>query len=499
MGQSEDQPYFAISSSGTFAPNSKPVIALNAWNVDSLEFRVYRVNDPVQFFEQLESAHEFGGRAPKPPHERTWLERIHAWKHSLRTGIRLGLRSQFNESPSARLEGILPASSKPAPGPGGTQYAVAPLLNSQQLVLSFNHAVKSRNRWDSQPVELAVKDRGVYLVEAVRGELRAYTLLMVSDLVMVTKTGNGRIVNFLADRSTGEPVRGAQIYLLARDARKATAESDASGLAEIPLTDTRSDDLRLVARSGPNYAVTTLAAYAFETSRPQWMGYIYTDRPVYRPGHTVHFKGILRQRTAGGYTTPAGKSLAVEIQDAEQKPVYRKTLTANANGTVRDEFTLPPSSTLGSYSINVRSGEENYMNGSFEVEEYKKPEYEVRVTAAKPRILEGEQAQAVIDSRYYFGEPVAGAKVKYAVYRGVYWFPMWYDPDEEATPEAGDADGNDYGDEQIADEEGTLDAEGKLTDSTSTPPFPSTGQTTGTGSRRASPMKASAKSWAAAG
>ena len=26
------------------------------------------------------------------------------------------------------------------------------------------------------------------------------------------------------------------------------------------------------------------------------MGYIYTDRPVYRPGHTVHFKGVLRQR-----------------------------------------------------------------------------------------------------------------------------------------------------------------------------------------------------------
>ncbi len=33
----------------------------------------------------------------------------------------------------------------------------------------------------------------------------------------------------------------------------------------------------------------------------------------------------------------------------------------------------------------------------------------------------------MIDSRYYFGEPVAGAKVKYAVYRGRYWFPLWYD------------------------------------------------------------------------
>ena len=30
--------------------------------------------------------------------------------------------------------------------------------------------------------------------------------------------------------------------------------------------------------------------------------YIYTDRPVYRPGHTVHFKGILRQ--LGGRLDP---------------------------------------------------------------------------------------------------------------------------------------------------------------------------------------------------
>src|SRR5439155_16721408 len=101
-------------------------------------------------------------------------------------------------------------------------------------------------------------------------------------------------VNFLADRNTGEPVRGAELFLLTREARRGTAASDANGLAEFKLTDGKQDDLRLVARSGPNFAVNTLASYAFETSREHWMGYIYTDRPVYRPGHTVHFKGIVR-------------------------------------------------------------------------------------------------------------------------------------------------------------------------------------------------------------
>ena len=46
----------------------------------------------------------------------------------------------------------------------------------------------------------------------------------------------------------------------------------------------------------------------------------------------------------------------------------------------------------------------------------------------------------MIDSRYYFGEPVAGAKVKYAVYRSRYWFPLWYEPDEDSPTDAGDAE-----------------------------------------------------------
>jgi hypothetical protein len=464
LSQDEDEPYFSLSSARTFGAGGKPSIALNAWNVSDLEFRVYRINDPVQFFEQLESAHEFGGRAPRPPHQPTLLERIHEWKHGLRTSIRRGLRNQFTESPSAHLGNAFAGASKPAaPAPaGGTQYAEAPVLNAQQLVLTFHHAPKSHNRWESQNVDVGVKDRGVYLVEAVRGELRAYTILMVSDLVMVTKTGNGRMVNFLADRNTGEPVRGAELFLLTRDARQGTAESDANGLAEFKIADAKQDDLRLVARSGANFAVNTLASYAFETSREHWLGYIYTDRPVYRPGHTVHFKGIVRQRTATGYIVPAGKAFPVEIHDPEEKTVYRKTLTATANGTIRDDFAVPVSAALGSYSIVVPSGDDS-TSGSFEVEEYKKPEYEVRVTPTKTRILQGESAQAVIDSRYYFGEPVAGAKLKYAVFRSRYWLPLWLDSDEDLPPDNGDAEGNDYGEEQIVDSEGQLDAEGKLT------------------------------------
>ncbi len=106
---------------------------------------------------------------------------------------------------------------------------------------------------------------------------------------------------------------------------------------------------------------------------------------------------------------------------------------------------------------------ESEMSGNFEVEEYKKPEYEVRVTPAKPRVLEGETVQAVIDARYYFGEPVNGAKVKYSVYRSRYWFPLWYEPDEEDLSEGGPGQYEDAAGEQISQAQGQLDSDGKLT------------------------------------
>ena len=112
--------------------------------------------------------------------------------------------------------------------------------------------------------------------------------------------------------------------------------------------------------------------------------------------------------------------------------------------------------------MRLKSVRELSANGQFEVQEYKKPEYEVRVTPSKPRLLEGDAMQAVIDARYYFGQPVNGAEVEYAVYRDRYWFPLWYDPEDEAMTPQGDRGDDDSGDE-ISKDTGTLDADGKLT------------------------------------
>ena len=72
--------------------------------------------------------------------------------------------------------------------------------------------------------------------------------------------------------------------------------------------------------------------------------------------------------------------------------------------------------TLGVYQFSLA----NYGGGSFRVEEYKKPEYEVTIdTPAEPLML-GQKAKATIRAKYYFGSPVVHATVKYKILRSRY-------------------------------------------------------------------------------
>jgi uncharacterized protein YfaS (alpha-2-macroglobulin family) len=483
-GQGENDAYFALSSSKSFGSgDATPTISLNGWNVESLDFRVYRINDPRLFFQQLERPHEFGGQAPAPPHERTLIENLRAWKRSLHANIRRSLRAQFTESPSAQVKSFLPhkapavnqpAVNQPAAVGDASRYAEAPLLNPQQLVMAFSRPVRGASRWDREDVEVPVTEKGVYLVEAVHHDLRAYTVLFVSDLVMVSKSGKGRIVNFVVDRKTGQPVPDIEVEALNKKGAGVTARTDRDGSAEIKSLP-GNGEFTLLAHKGRDYAVNSVGWDG--AGADEWMGYLYTDRPIYRPGHTVHFKGLLRLRATDGYDVPAGRKVSVEIQDPDQKPVYQKTLTVSPSGAIFDDLVLAPGVALGNYYIEVKpvaaggqAGEENgYVSGNFEVQAYRKPEYEVRVTPSKTRVLQGETVQAVIDALYFFGEPVSGAKVKYSVYRSRYWFPLWYDPDDEAGSDSGDGgDGGDNADsdnggDQLTDQDGVLDADGKLT------------------------------------
>ena len=206
----DTEPSFSLTSERTYLPGEKPEISVYSHNVSALEFRVYRVNDPVKFFSQMQEMHSFGGRAPALPKQaHTWLEKFHAWKHRLWAWIRDFIRAQF--SPESRQKIRLWRDGRRREedrGPKVESYAQVPVLNQQQVVSVWNWTVPSHERWESQTVAVPVSDKGVYLVEATNGTLRAYTIIVVTEIAVITKAAPGRLMSFRGQPSQRRSDRG---------------------------------------------------------------------------------------------------------------------------------------------------------------------------------------------------------------------------------------------------------------------------------------------------
>jgi uncharacterized protein YfaS (alpha-2-macroglobulin family) len=468
-GAQSPNAYFSLSTTKAYLPGEKVGVQVYSTNVEALEFRVYKVKDPVAFFERLDNVHQFGHVSYREQiDKRTFLETFHDWKHDLWVAIRDFFRMQFSRRSRAHIRESRAEARKNKANVADV-FAQVPILNTSQLVARWRQQMPPRFYSETEQIPVPSLAKGVYVVEATDGALRAYTVVIVTELGAVTKVAPGQVLVFTADRRSGAPLSNARIQVWCDNQENATLKSDATGLAQTALPEGKYQDVRVLAVRGDDVAVVTPYSYNLSSNPEEdWTGYVYTDRPVYRPGHTAHFKVILRKRNGEKYAVPAGERVQVLVEDPTSKPVLQSNLSVSSFGSLHGEVALPADAALGYYSISVSSasGQRYQISGGFHVEEYKKPEYEVKVLPATTRVLQGNAIEATIEARYFFGEPVANANVKYVVHTSIYWSPYFerYDDEEDGGDLEGEDDqqGYDYGGEQIVEQSGKLDADGRL-------------------------------------
>jgi len=247
----------------------------------------------------------------------------------------------------------------------------------------------------------------------------------VSGIGLISKQSAGRLLVYAIDLNTGEPASGVpvRVELMGQGdgdesaaataaARTATGTTDDSGLLSISLSQPAASAM-VTGTRGDEFAVL-YSSFWFDARRQKI--YIYTDRPIYRPDNTVYFKGIARTIGDPGYTVPAGQAVKVEIRDPRDNLLSKQELVTNDRGSFYGEFTLGSEPPLGAYSIVATIGGEQHWS-SFSVAEYRKPEWSVDVKFDRDRYIAGDTLQAACEASYYFGAPVANARVEYRVYR----------------------------------------------------------------------------------
>jgi len=341
-------------------------------------------------------------------------------------------------------------------------------------VATWQHRTTSRDRWWSyEQVRVPVQEKGVYLVQASGKGKVANTVLIVTELGLIVKQARGEAMAFAVSRTTGQRQAGMDV-VFARGAstnvrgttgsdgvvRVASAKLDAAAENGGDEWSGWGRNIVVMAQRGEDFAISDSYFYTYGANGV--VSYIHTDRPVYRPGQTVYIRGILRKMTdSGSYANLPGQTIRLEITDARGASIKKDSVRLSDLGTWSDSLVLGDEPPLGNYTISGTALGESF-SASFAVEEYKKPEYEVRVNTDKPRYIRGDAITATVDARYYFGSPVTNADVQYAVYRSRYWMPWWYGSRWSYLYDDDENGGYSYGMEMIHSGSGKLGADGTL-------------------------------------
>lgn len=497
------KPFFSLSTHRTYGSGDNARLWIDYQGVNHLDFRVYQVKDPRKFFTELKDPHQMGEQeqeevASSLPRRKSFLEKVRGFKRWAYSGIKAFVRGQLKHDSRQAFNQKFRKEADPIRTPlNVSDYARVPLLNPNLLVTSWREPLPPlENEYDRRMIPLGKRSPGVYLVEAVENDLRAYTVVVVTDLTMIDKTTrDGELLVYTVDRKTGEPRPGTQVEVVKEKKTVASGVTDSQGVLRTKIEkkkpaadtgeagneaegepeeqepdETESESLLILARQSDNFAISDLGyfgSYEDEESGENIKGYIYTDRPVYRPTHKVSFKGIVRAVDANGAYKPiTDNTVNVTVEDPNSANILTKELPISPRGTFNGEVDIAEEAPLGSYRIaaEVSNGT---ASGSFEVAEYKKPEYKVTVSAPGRFVQAGQKTNFSVDARYFFGSPVANAEVKYYISRSRYYAWGFGDDDTDETTEGSETE-DDYsqfyggGDDMVQEGDGKLDARGHL-------------------------------------
>jgi len=265
--------------------------------------------------------------------------------------------------------------------------------------------------------------------------MKTQTLVTVSDIAVIEKRVqaqdartqeqiNGRQTNlyWVKSMQTGEPIEGAEITLHQENDDPIVITTDKEGIAKSVAA------VRLIGvivRSGDDSTVmvqnhSTLRYSNYVRLVDRW--WMVTDRPLYKPGDTVEVKLFHREQFDAEFAIPTMENETIVVKDGARQEIYRMPLEFTKYGTASVSIPLSPDARLGGYWVSKvvppknEGDDERFLTlGRFGVEEYEGAPFKVSGVFQKEEYTAHEEIALDIQAEYYFGLPVEGGTVKYAV------------------------------------------------------------------------------------
>ena len=292
---------------------------------------------------------------------------------------------------------------------------------------------------------------------------------------------NDELMGWATSLKDGAPLSDVQMEILPA---KVNGVTGADGLAHLKLQPSNNPAAGLlVARRGEDLAMLPENPDNWWSPNGSWLHkpqtdalrwYVFDDRRLYRPGEEVHLKGWIRRIGTGkggdvGPLSGAVRQINYKVRDQQNNEVSKGVLTINPFGGFDTSFKLPPTMNLGYATVELEAAsvaekvEGLKFAHQFQVQEFRRPEFEVTVrTETEGPLFVGDYARVSVAANYFAGGGLQNAEVKWNVssrstnytppnrdgYTFGEWIPWW-------TSDGGGGHGNN---ESLA---GRTDASGK--------------------------------------
>ena len=241
---------------------------------------------------------------------------------------------------------------------------------------------------------------------------------------------------FVLDRQEGQPLEKVRVQSFSRnydynsrkylDVPGQTLITGKNGYVSIPAEKKdRNNQFYLVFGTDKNQFITESYFFGFNYGSPEVRTYVsthfFTDRAIYRPGQTIYFKGIVVEHKGDEVKIKAGTKSLVTFFDVNGQKVSSLNLITNEFGSFAGSFTAPQGVLTGQMSIQCETGDI-----SIQVEEYKRPKFEVTFKPLEGSYKLGETVTVTGKAMAFSGNPAADASVKYRVMRRARFPYMWW-------------------------------------------------------------------------
>jgi uncharacterized protein YfaS (alpha-2-macroglobulin family) len=269
--------------------------------------------------------------------------------------------------------------------------------------------------------------------------------VQVTEIGLDAFADQTELIGWATRLADGAPLADVELALLDPAGGQATpgnaVRTDAGGLALLPLLpgsarqqqfeEPAGPELLLVGRRGSDVAILPESpwggggGFQRQPTGDSLLWYVFDDRQMYRPGEEIQLKGWLRRLQGQELGDVIGIADAVQdvsyvLRDPRGNELRRGTATVDAAGGFHAKIDVPRDSNLGYASVELTArgrGEvegRNHYHG-LQIQEFRRPAFEVTVSAGAGPHIVGQTAAVELQASYYTGGGLAGADVAWRV------------------------------------------------------------------------------------